>query len=210
VASDDISFSEDETTSSRPQGRPEVMRRVLEAARDLFTREDPNSVSIRAIADLAQVNHALVHRYFGTKDELLAMVLEQEAKHFAHVVEQTEGGPDAGRALFEAIMEREDFVIMLTRATLGGQSATRRSFEAGALRRLTAKVEHSAGSAEDALDPRYTVISYAALMLGWVVFRDFLTAATFIRPEEREAATDAVRSMLDRIIAPDQLSDGTG
>ena len=71
------------------------------------------------------VNHALVYRYVGTKDELLAAVLEREAGFLASVVDACDGADAAARALFDAIFERGDFVTMLTRTTLSGHSATR-------------------------------------------------------------------------------------
>ena len=37
---------------------------------------------MRAIAERAGVNHALVHRYFGTKDELIGSVIDREVARF--------------------------------------------------------------------------------------------------------------------------------
>lgn len=189
------------------------MQRVLEAAEVLFAQADPESVSIRRIAELADVNHALIHRYFGTKDELLAAVLEREAVHFAGVVERAAGIDETARALFEALATREDFVTMLARATLSGHAATRRSFEAGALRSFVTKISDSdlpaGGTAglDGPLDPRFAVAGYAALTLGWIVFREFLAAAVFIEPDELDTATESIRSLLDAIIASARSAD---
>jgi AcrR family transcriptional regulator len=187
--------SSEKQASTQKQGRAEATQRILAAARALFVEQDPESVPIRRIAEMANVNHALVHRYFGTKDKLLAAVLEQEAEFFAGVVDQYKGAGPAARALFDALLDRGDFVTMLTRATLSGRSATRRSFESGALHRLVAKL----GDAEPvgpvgAGDPRHAVAAYAALMLGWSVFREFLAAAVFLDEEEMDGVTEHVRA----------------
>jgi AcrR family transcriptional regulator len=42
----------------------------------LFIDRGPTQVSLRDVADAANVNVGLIHRYVGTKDELLAAVLE--------------------------------------------------------------------------------------------------------------------------------------
>ena len=52
-----------------PRGDSAVTRKViLAAARDLFATHGVDGVSVRQIAAAAGVNHALVHRYFGTKE----------------------------------------------------------------------------------------------------------------------------------------------
>jgi TetR/AcrR family transcriptional regulator, repressor for neighboring sulfatase len=49
---------------------------LLAAAIELFADQGPASVSIRDIARHAGVNHGLVHRHFGSKDELLSEAIE--------------------------------------------------------------------------------------------------------------------------------------
>jgi AcrR family transcriptional regulator len=49
---------------------------LLDAAIELFAARGPASVSIRDVARHAGVHHSLVHRHFGTKDDLLAEVIE--------------------------------------------------------------------------------------------------------------------------------------
>jgi TetR/AcrR family transcriptional regulator, repressor for neighboring sulfatase len=49
---------------------------LLESAIELFAHHGPASVSIRDVARHAGVNHGLVHRHFGSKDDLLAAAIE--------------------------------------------------------------------------------------------------------------------------------------
>jgi len=60
----------------RPDGGPDTREAILAAARDLFAVNGFDRTTIRAIGTRAEVDPALVHHYFGTKDQLLAASLE--------------------------------------------------------------------------------------------------------------------------------------
>lgn len=59
-----------------PTGRAEVAAAILEAATDLFAERGPAATSIRDIAARCGVNHGLVFRHFGTKEQLVGAVLD--------------------------------------------------------------------------------------------------------------------------------------
>ena len=48
---------------------------ILVAARELFAAHGVDGVSVRDIAAAAGVNHALVHRYFGAKGDMVDAIL---------------------------------------------------------------------------------------------------------------------------------------
>jgi AcrR family transcriptional regulator len=56
----------------RPPGGSDTRERILTSARDLFSRNGIGNTSIRAVAAAAGVDSALVHHYFGTKEQLFA------------------------------------------------------------------------------------------------------------------------------------------
>lgn len=56
-------------TGRRP-GNPDTREAILAAARTVFAERGYDSASIRVIATSAGVDPALVHHYFGTKDQL--------------------------------------------------------------------------------------------------------------------------------------------
>ncbi|MFF7497409.1 TetR/AcrR family transcriptional regulator [Streptomyces rubiginosohelvolus] len=55
---------------------PDARTRILEAARTEFAERGYDKTSIRGIAKAAGVDAALVHHYFGTKDEVFAAAVE--------------------------------------------------------------------------------------------------------------------------------------
>lgn len=56
----------------RPSGNSDTRERILASARELFARNGIRNTSIRAVAASAGVDSALVHHYFGTKEQLFA------------------------------------------------------------------------------------------------------------------------------------------
>ncbi|MER6996482.1 TetR family transcriptional regulator [Streptomyces sp. NPDC000410] len=55
---------------------PGARERILEAARTEFAERGYDKTSVRGIAKAAGVDPALVHHYFGTKDEVFAAAIE--------------------------------------------------------------------------------------------------------------------------------------
>jgi AcrR family transcriptional regulator len=59
----------------RPPGTSDTRDRILAGARELFARNGIDKTSIRAIASGAGVDAALVHHYFGTKQQLFVAAI---------------------------------------------------------------------------------------------------------------------------------------
>lgn len=63
---------------ARPRDSAATRQALLEAARDLFATAGYDATTVRAVAERAGVNQALLFRYFGNKEGLFAeAVLEQ-------------------------------------------------------------------------------------------------------------------------------------
>jgi len=60
----------------RRPGGPDTRGQILEAARESFADKGFRATTIRAVAGAAGVDAALVHHYFGTKDDLFVASLE--------------------------------------------------------------------------------------------------------------------------------------
>jgi AcrR family transcriptional regulator len=59
----------------RPAGNSDTRERILASARELFAQNGIDRTSIRAVAAGAGVDAALVHHYFGTKQQLFAAAI---------------------------------------------------------------------------------------------------------------------------------------
>ncbi|MFC3500395.1 TetR family transcriptional regulator [Micromonospora krabiensis] len=62
-------------TGRRP-GNPDTREAILDAARAAFAERGFDAASIRAIAATAGVDPALVHHYFGSKDQLFLAAMQ--------------------------------------------------------------------------------------------------------------------------------------
>jgi AcrR family transcriptional regulator len=60
----------------RRPGAPDTRAEILGSARTLFAERGFGGTSVRAVASAAGVDPALVHHYFGTKDDLFMAALE--------------------------------------------------------------------------------------------------------------------------------------
>lgn len=61
---------------TQAEAGPGARERILEAARTEFAERGYDKTSVRGIAKAAGVDPALVHHYFGTKDEVFAAAIE--------------------------------------------------------------------------------------------------------------------------------------
>ena len=87
----------------------EPARRILDAADELFGESGFDAVSARDVARLAGVNKALVFYYFGSKELLLAAVLERfyraHQAALARTFEETAPGPERLHGLIDAYLD---------------------------------------------------------------------------------------------------------
>jgi AcrR family transcriptional regulator len=140
---------------------------VLAAASELFADRGPASTSIRDIAARSGVNHALVFRHFGTKDQLVAAVLDHLSDTVATLVEADPTAPATQRAV-----ERNWRV--LARAILDG-------YPVGQLQHqfpyVSGLVERARTHHQDEVTARLAAANVIALELGWRLFEPFVRSA---------------------------------
>jgi TetR/AcrR family transcriptional regulator, repressor for neighboring sulfatase len=179
--------------TTKPQGRDEIRAAVIEAARTLVAERGPDGFSVRDVAARAEVNHALVHRHFGTKADVLEEVLAQESAGVvdavaqwgdpglatgtdpaAELLELLEGFPSYWRTLVSAVLDAPE-------AAVPGTAATTELFRT--LWRDT--------------DPELATTSAVAgaTALGWLIFGRFMSEATGADPDDvrREVAAQIAR-----------------
>lgn len=89
----------------RRPGAPDTRAAILAAARELFAAQGFRRTTIRAVAAEAEVDPALVHHYFGSKDDLFVAALELPVDPRAVIGPALAGGIDgAAERLLRAFL----------------------------------------------------------------------------------------------------------
>lgn len=156
----------------RRPGAPDTRAAILAAARELFAGQGFAGTSVRAVAARAGVDAALVHHYFGTKDDLFVAALELEVDPRAALLPVIEGGVEgAGERLmrmFVSVWDVEETrrpVLAVMRGILdpGGQQLVRDGF--------FRMVLDPVGTALDLDQPERRMQLVASQLVGLVVLR---------------------------------------
>ena len=115
----------------RRSGAPDTRAEVLAAARTSFAEKGFRGTTIRAVAASAGVDPALVHHYFGTKDDLFLAALEMPVdprELLAPIVAQ--GSDGAGERLVRTLLsvwddpEHQVRLLGVVRSVLSEDGAT--------------------------------------------------------------------------------------
>jgi TetR/AcrR family transcriptional regulator, repressor for neighboring sulfatase len=151
-----------------PLGRAEVVAAVLESAADLFAERGPAATSILDIAARSSVNHGLIHRHFGSKDNLVGAVLDHLGQHLAELL-----AADAEGNTIAAAVDRQ--LRVLARTSLDGYAIGELQSRFPTMEKLLEAVRERHSTE---LDARLAAAHTIALQLGWVLFGGFLRAST--------------------------------
>jgi AcrR family transcriptional regulator len=158
--------------TARPTGRDEVVLALLDAGTRLFAARGPDGVSVREIAAEAGVNHGLVHRHFGSKEALLAAVLDREAVRVASSVQELTENPGALLASDSSV---DIYWRLLARSILDGRDPRDLQQEFPTMRAMVEQLERAGIESREA---RMRVGALMAQTLGWLMFESFLIPAT--------------------------------
>ncbi|WP_083198754.1 TetR/AcrR family transcriptional regulator [Mycobacterium malmoense] len=151
-----------------PTGRDMVVAAILDSASQLFAERGPAAASIRDIAARARVNHGLVFRHFGSKEKVVAAVLD-------HLAAQLTALMDRGASRDEIQAAGDHQLRVIARALLDGYPAGQLQTAFPAAARLLEEIRAQHPAAEAA---RLAAAHVSALLLGWQVFEPLLRSAT--------------------------------
>jgi AcrR family transcriptional regulator len=162
----------------------------LESAADLFAERGPAATSVRDIAARSRVNHGLIHRHFGSKDRLVAAVLDHLGEHLARLLAAEADGAAVGAAV-----DRQLRVI--ARTSLDGYAIGELQNRFPTMEILLDSVR---GRHASELDARLAAAHTVALQLGWVLFGDFLRASTGLEDVDDRVFARSVGDVVGRIL----------
>jgi AcrR family transcriptional regulator len=188
-------------TRTRPTGREEVRKAVLEAATRLFVGRGPASVSLRDIAEEANVNLGLLHRHFGSKSELISAAVAQLVEDFGPSTGDVFASPEMPDELTQLVtappQAHSAFVRMIAWLLLDGNESATLEASHPAIARL---VQRLGADGLDDEDARCVGAVVAALALGWLLYAPFLRAAAQLDDLPPEHVRKVLTAAIERVI----------
>ena len=160
-------------TRGRRAGGGDTRGAILRAARSSFAEAGYAGTSIRAVASSAGVDSALVHHYFGTKDDLFLAALEMPVDPRVVLAGVAEGDLDGvGERVLQAFLgvwedpQARLPLLALVRSGLSGEPG--RTIVETALKRL---VFGTLGRVLDVDEPERRMSLVASQMVGLIIAR---------------------------------------
>src|SRR3984957_19120634 len=177
---------------STPTGREEVVAAILQAATDLFAERGPTATSIRDIAARSKVNHGMVFRHFGTKDQVVGAVLDNLGTTLTALLDSGAPAEEVDRAL-------DLQMRVMARTLLDG-------YPAAQLQKRFPNIATMIGWVrpvhDDDLSARIAVANGLALQFGWRLFAPILRSATGLDELSDDEIREVVRTEVGRILNP--------
>ncbi len=202
-------------TPGRPTGDgPDLRSRLLDAAITCAVRQGVAATSLRAIASEAHVTPALLHYYFGDKEQLIAALVQERLMPAFAVVREALGGEGDVAGLVEGFIRGMSEMIV-RHPWLPALWVREVLCEGGALREVVFErmapmpvmlaqrfaTAQAQGQLNPELDPRLMVISLVGLTLfpaaGTPIWRRIFGASDI----DAAALRDHTIALLDRGLA---------
>lgn len=182
--------------------RHQTEERMLAAAQHLFAERGFHAVSVRDIAAEVGVSHALVHRYLGSKEEILTAVMKRNTGPVLGVARAAGSAGEAVPAMFRELrVSRPDYLKLLARMGMDRVpfAAVRPEFPAYALLIELLKAD-AAERGRELPDPRVLAASLTALVIGWSVTEDWLLTASGLDDVDARAIEASLGLILQSMV----------
>ena len=189
-----------EPTTRRNRPTAEVRDQIVGAAAELFAHRAPSDVTLREIAERADVQHSLIIRHFGSKDGLVQAVVGRTATGYA---EQVAGASDPAdgfvRALHHLLANPVAAAAFASAQIANDEPGdVQRSYPGATLHRSA--IEAAAGP--DSRDPRIVAAVGVCVVAGWSMLEDWARAAFDLDAvpidDLREEVADMIRDLITR------------
>lgn len=187
----------DQQTAPKPSGRDEVRTALIAAANELFGWKGPDAFTVRDVAKHANVNHALLHRHFGSKEQLLKDLMAEHALNFIASSKDADSPVAALDAMFDLMATNPAFVRIIAHLLLNGHPPEEFVSEHGGSQRL---VEIFLGQIDgDREDAQLLAAMSTAFTMGWLFFEPFVLRAVGFEGNDEDARS-RVRQHIERML----------
>ena len=175
--------------SRRPRrSREEVSEALVSAAAALFAERESGHITVRDIAARADVNPTFVHRYFGSKKELMHAAMLRAQERIAARIDEMPDVVEGAAAVVHATLQEKELVATIARGILDGVLEGAPAGDPAMLqllRRFEAEVARR--GLHPVHDTRVVVVALAAATAGYALFGRYVRTTTGLDdlPEEQ-------------------------
>jgi len=189
------------TKEKSTRTRVDTEEKLIAATAELLGEIGPRTVSVRAIAERAGVNHGLVHHYFGGKDALLQAAMERLVhEHFDYAMAKSRTQPIPAPL---ALIGDPTYLKAVVRAVLDNEMAlasTELTEDVSVPRNVLNHVAAAQNQSEPSLEVKATVGLGMALEMGWAALEPFIFAVVGAEGEhEQNELREEARKLRSRI-----------
>lgn len=172
---------------TKPAGREPVMHALIDATIQLII-EQGTAVSVREIANRADVNHGLIHTYFGSKDALIVAALDAANQRASEAISES-GYPSAGLAS----RRNGEFAKVIARMRL---DENRDLFTSHPISQRWVEAIKADRPNIDDLEAKTMVATASTLALGWPVFADHICEIFDLDDTQRAAVNERIDALV--------------
>jgi TetR/AcrR family transcriptional regulator, repressor for neighboring sulfatase len=155
------------------RSREDVSEALIEAAATLANERGSGHVTVRDIAARAGVNAALVHRYYGSKRNLMRAAMQRAQARLASRIDEVPDIVEGAAAILHATLQERELIATLTRAALDGvfgDVPASNPATAALVERVQREAAARGGSRHD---PRVVVTCLSATAVGYALLGDY-------------------------------------
>ncbi len=185
-----------------------VKDRIINVATELFAKHGVNGVGIRRIASEAGINHALIIRYFGSKDGLVTEILQRKiSTQTGTYPRKPEQSPikmltELRKTLLNALVTDENTMKLIVRSGLDGlapESYVDEKSERAA--NIIAKWIASQQTDKKLPDARFVSAVVIGAMFSFAAIAPWLMTAVGLPPEDFEKRKEDIMDVVIWMIA---------
>ena len=183
-----------------PRGREAIIEAILQATKKLLRKHNPTDISLRQIADSANVNYSLIHRYFGTKESVIMAaherILSKVGEQFS-AVDRIQGNIGV---LFEISGKNVSRRILLARSMLDGADPNLIRHHFPIMHQLIEllRKKKSETKKPSEYDAEILAAFFAGSSLGWFFFEPFLLASTGLGKKDKDKVHSQIIEILEK------------
>ena len=193
-----------ETTGDRRRrprrSREQVSKALIDATAALLAERVSGRITVRDIAEAADVNPTFVHRYFGSKRNLMRAAIERADLNVVARIEEMPDVVQGGPAVFHAALQERELVAALARASLDGaleDLSSGRPAVGALLERFLSELEGARTQGRH--DPRVIVACLTSATMGYALFGPFVRRGVVLDEEPDDPVEAAMVAVLQDV-----------